>query len=446
MMPVISSRFRYTIFVMMMLLTVINYVDRGAIAYAASAIIGEYHLDKAQWGAVLGYFGYGYMVGAVLGGTFADTVGARRVWWIAGTAWSLFEIATAYAGNIGIALFGGGSALVGFAMIRILFGLSEGPAYALLNKTVGVWATPRERGFAASVGLLSTPLGALLTAPIAVGLLTLTGDWRIMFFVLGGTGLVALVVLMVLFTNTPEENPRVSPAELAEIREAQATVLMPEDHPDEPVPPLWSFFTNPALVLNTIGYFAFIYVTFLLLTWTPKYLQDQFHFSLTSLWYIGMIPWTGSCFTVLIGGRLSDWLYQRTGKLYYARSCLAATCLLLTTVCFYFVSQAENIVVAIALMTVANAMNTLPNSVYWTVVIDSAPRSRVGTFSGMMLFFALIASVLAPTVTGSLTMAYGYQAMFIAAGITTAVGMTAMLFVRPGRKAAALAPRPAYAA
>ena len=78
-------------------------------------------------------------------------------------------------------------------------------------------------------------------------------------------------------------------------------------------------------------------------------------------------------------------------------------------------------------------------------MIASAPRSRVGTFSGMMLFFALIASVLAPTVTGSLTMHYGYEAMFIAAGITTAVGMTAMLFVRPGRKAVATKPQPAYA-
>ena len=37
----------------------------------------------------------------------------------------------------------------------------------------------------------------------------------------------------------------------------------------QPVPPLWSFFQNSALVLNTLGYFAFIYVTFLLLTKAP---------------------------------------------------------------------------------------------------------------------------------------------------------------------------------
>ena len=49
----------------------------------------------------------------------------------------------------------------------------------------------------------------------------------------------------------------------------------------------------------------------MLLTWTPKYLQDQFGFSLGSLWYVGMIPWIGSCITVVLGGRLSDWLRRR---------------------------------------------------------------------------------------------------------------------------------------
>ena len=34
-----------------------------------------------------------------------------------------------------------------------------------------------------------------------------------------------------------------------------------------------------------IGYFGFQYVNFLILTWTPKYLQDEYHFQIHSLWY-----------------------------------------------------------------------------------------------------------------------------------------------------------------
>jgi sugar phosphate permease len=426
-----NSRFRYRIFTMVVLLALINYIDRGAMSYAAAHITGEYGLDRGAWGSVLGYFGYGYMVGALFGGMLADRYGPRKVWIVAGVAWSVFEIATAWAGDFGLA-FLGGSALAGFATIRILFGAAEGPAYSIINKTIANWATTRERGFVVGFGLLSTPLGALLTAPVAVGLLTLTDSWRAMFFILGGAGLLVLVFFMRIFTDRPETNPRVSPQELAEIQSSRAQSATGAQGVDAPVLPWWSFFRSKTLMLNTLGYFAFMYVNFLLLTWTPKYLQDNFGYSLSSLWYMGMIPWTGACITVLLGGRISDLLFKRTGSLKIARSWFAAACLLATTLCFLLVSQAQSVFAVIALMTLANALNALPNSVYWAVVIDTAPSNRVGTFSGLMHFFANIASILAPTLTGYLTARHGYSVMFIAASVATAVGMVAMLQVRPG--------------
>jgi dipeptide/tripeptide permease len=83
-------------------------------------------------------------------------------------------------------------------------------------------------------------------------------------------------------------------------------------------------------------------------------------------------------------------------------------------------------------MTLANAFNALPNSVYWAVVIDSSPTNRIGTYSGLTHFIANTASFIAPMLTGSLTVAYGYSAMFMAAAVATGIGMTAMLLVRPG--------------
>lgn len=424
-----NSRFRYRIFTMVVLLALINYIDRGAMSYAAAHITGEYGLDRGDWGAVLGYFGYGYMVGALFGGMLADRFGPRKVWIVAGVTWSIFEIATAWAGDFGLA-FLGGSALAGFATIRILFGAAEGPAYSIINKTIANWATPRERGFVVGFGLLSTPLGALLTAPVAVGLLSLTGSWRAMFYILGAAGLIVLVLFMRIFTDRPDTNPRVSPAELREIQAARAEQAAAQG--DAPTLPWWSFFRSKTLLLNTLGYFSFNYVNFLLLTWTPKYLQDTFGYSLSSLWYMGMIPWTGACVTVLLGGRISDMLAKRTGNLKIARSWFAAGCLLATTLCFLMVSQAQSVFAVIALMTLANALNAMPNSVYWAVVIDTAPASRVGTFSGLMHFFANIASILAPTLTGYLAARHGYSVMFVAASVATAVGMIAMLQVRPG--------------
>src|ERR1700712_5199689 len=250
--PAGHTKFRYVIFSSIVVIAIINYIDRGAISYAAADITAEYNLDRAAWGAVLGYFGYGYMFGALIGGALGDRFGAKLVWLVAGVAWSLFEIATAYAGDFGLAMLGG-SALAGFAVVRVLFGFAEGPAYSIIHKTVGNSATPRERGFAVSIGLLSTPLGALLTAPMSVGLLLLTGSWRAMFWILGISGLVALLAFMRIFTNRPEENPRVGAGELAEIgaittfdRDTQTAAGARE----EPDVPGWLFFPSRTMVFN----------------------------------------------------------------------------------------------------------------------------------------------------------------------------------------------------
>lgn len=422
-----QHRFRYLVFLLILVITMINYIDRGAISYAAESITHEYGLGRVAWGQVLGFFGYGYMFGALAGGALADLWGTRRVWALAGFAWAFFEAASAFAGDLGLVLFGG-SALAGFAVVRILFGFAEGPVYSVINKTMSAWAPPKERATSVSVGLLSTPLGALVTAPVSVGLLLLTGNWRVTFLILAIISALVLAAFLYLFTSLPGDNPRVSARELQEIRGADAPAAT---RSEEPVSYL-SLIRRPTLILNTIGYFSLVYVTFMLLSWTPKYLQDQFHISLASLWYLGMIPWAGACITILLGGRISDWLLRRTGKLVIARSMFAASSLLMTTLCLVLVSQAHSATAVIALMTLANASNSLPNVVYWTVVIDSVPASRVGAISGSMHFVASISSVLAPTLTGYLAVAFGYSSMFLAAAAVTGIAMIAMLMVKPG--------------
>ena len=426
-----ATRFRFLIIGMLFLMAVVNYVDRGALSYTSEQLIKEYGFSKAQWGSVLGYFGYGYMFGAVLGGTLSDRWGPRRVWIYAGVIWSLFEIASAYAGEIGIVLFGG-SAITGFAVIRVLFGFAEGPAFSTINKSVSIWAAPRERALMSSLALASTPVGAMITAPISVGLLLFTGDWRLMFVAVGLISLGLVVFFAVIFSDRPENSRHVNPAELAEISEAVPGLSQVAINEESATPSWFSFFRSPTLIFNTIGYFAFLYITFLLLTWTPKYLREQFHYNLASLWYVGMIPWLGSCLTVVIGGRLSDRILSMTGSLVVARSWFAAGSFLLAGLCFIAIPWAESAVGVIALMTVANALNTLPNAVYWIVVIDTSPRSRTGTNSGIMHLFAASASIIAPTLTGYLVGAYGYNSMFVAAGVVMAIGMFSMLMVRPG--------------
>lgn len=427
------GNYRYLILSLIMFMMMINFIDRGAISYAQAAIIKEFNFDLPSWGKVLGYFGFGYMVGGLLGGLFSDKKGPKFVWILAGCGWSIFVILSAYAGNIGSLLFNG-SALAGFAVVRIFFGFFEAPVFSANNKIVANWVAPKDRGFSSALLLVGPPLGALITAPIAVTMLSFF-EWRTMFIILGVIGILWIIAFSKIFTNRPEDNPKVSKEEIAEIRseknllESELTLQESEKQKQT----FWDFFKNPTLIFNLVSFFTFQYINFLLLYWTPKYLQDVFHFQLSSLWYLGMIPWIGPCFTVLLGGKLSDYLRKRTGSLRVARSGVIFTSLLLTAVCFVLIPVSTSWQVALLLIALGNTFAFTTNSIYWTVIVDTAP-AKVGTFSGITHFFVNIATIVAPILTGSLVASYGYSAMFIAAAIAAAIGMTSAIFIVPGRK------------
>ncbi|WP_204195126.1 MULTISPECIES: MFS transporter [unclassified Staphylococcus] len=427
------KNYRYFIITMIIIMTMINYVDRGAISYAQEDIINEFGFDNIAWGSILGYFGYGYMLGSLFGGVTADKKRPKFVWLIAGTLWSLFEIGMAFAGEIGIALFGG-SALAGFGLLRVLFGVSEGPIFSTISKTNANWAAPRERGLLSALGLIGVPLGAIITAPIVSGFLVIS-TWRVLFVILGLLGLVWIIIWYKVFTDYPEDNKHVSQEEIESIRSTEETVhgektVETEHNAHEK---WYHFFKSPTLIFNMVGYFGFQYINFLILTWTPKYLQDEYHFEIHSLWYLGMIPWIGACFTAYFGGRLSDWLRVKTGSLRIARSGLAIFGMTLAAICFLIIPTTNQIGWIMFLMMLGNACIFLPNAVYWSVIIDTAPK-KTGTYGGITHFFVNSATIIAPTLTGILVTSYGYSSMFISAVVAAVIGIIAMCFVKPGIK------------
>lgn len=421
------TRYRYLIIFMVLLIMIINYIDRGALAYAQRDIIKEFGFTPAQWGSIQGYFGYGYIFGGLFGGALADKKGPRFVWLTFVTLWSIFVASTAYAGNIGIAFFGG-SAMAGFFVVRALFGFAEGPSFVSMSRTLANWVSPKERTFTSSITLIGTPLGSLITAPIAVFLLSVT-DWRTLLLILGGFGIVWAIIFARIFTNLPEEHPKVSKEELAEIRSG-ATALKVENDAIQVQEGHWyDFFKNSSYLCNTVGFFGISYIIFMLLTWTPKYLQDVYNMSLSSLWYLGMVPWIGPIFTTPLGGKIADTIYARTGNLRMARNSVAMVSLLLSGICFIMIPQVGTMTGVLTLMAFGNSAALASNSIYWSNLIDIDP-SRTGTFGGIMHFLGQIAAMAAPTVTGMLVSSYGYNAAFVAAGTICLVGVICAFFVK----------------
>ena len=92
-----SSHFRWFIIVLLFFITIVNYIDRAAIAFAIEEIakdnsyqtcnspifkwhIAGWHLSCMNWkGYILGAFGLGYAITTFFGGIWVDKLKPKKV-------------------------------------------------------------------------------------------------------------------------------------------------------------------------------------------------------------------------------------------------------------------------------------------------------------------------------------------------------------------------------
>ncbi len=110
-------------------------------------------------------------------------------------------------------------------MLRVLFGMGEGPFSSSNSKMVNNWF-PRSE-VASAIGVISsgTPLGGALAGPV-VGYMAVRFGWRWAFVAIMVLGLLWLVVWTLTTTEQPQQNNRVTPEELELIVAGQRTNIV----------------------------------------------------------------------------------------------------------------------------------------------------------------------------------------------------------------------------
>src|SRR5665213_2407422 len=89
-----ATRFRWVIIGLVFFITVVNYIDRSAIAFAMPILSEKFHLNREDIGLTLGAFNIGYALMVFIGGLIVDRLGSRRVWLVAALIWSFSIVST----------------------------------------------------------------------------------------------------------------------------------------------------------------------------------------------------------------------------------------------------------------------------------------------------------------------------------------------------------------
>ncbi|WP_017777349.1 MFS transporter [Paraburkholderia kururiensis] len=415
---------RWFVVALFFLAGIINYLDRAALSIAAPLIQQDLHFSHAQLGIVFSSFFIGYALFNFVGGVLSDRLGAKLVFGVAMGVWSIFCGATALATGI-----------VSLIVLRVLFGMGEGPFSSTNSKMVNNWFPRRE--VASAIGVISsgTPLGGALAGPV-VGYLAVQFGWRWAFVGIMLLGLAWLVLWVTTTTERPHDHPRISGEELALIEAGQAGQEAATLAPEGAAAPLGYYLRKPLVLATAFAFFSYNYVLFFFLSWFPTYLTEAHHLSLRDMSFATVIPWLLGSIGLALGGFVSDGILRMTGKALLSRRIVLAVCLGATAVCVALAGRVASVSGAVTLMSLAIFFLYVTGSVYWAVIQDTVPREHVGGAGGFVHLLANLAGVIGPAITGFIVEAthgaYG-SAFVLAGGVAVLGSICSAIWIREPR-------------
>ena len=162
--------------------TVLNYMDRQAMAVVGPKVKAEFGLDTVGYGWLLAAFQLTYAFFQWPAGFLADRWPLRRTYAVAVAWWSLAGLATAFAPSLGL-----------LVACRAMLGVGESFNWpCALRVTAGI--LPRsDRSLGNGIFNSGAAAGAVLTPLLVVPLAARMG-WRMPFLILGAAGLVWVLV------------------------------------------------------------------------------------------------------------------------------------------------------------------------------------------------------------------------------------------------------------
>jgi MFS family permease len=398
--PSATTMRQWSIVGVLMLAAILNSADRSSLAIAAPALSRELMLSPVQMGFLLSAFFWTYAIGQVVAGWFTDRFPVLWVFTIGFVVWSGATFCTG--------LVQGMTALL---VLRLLLGGGESVAFPCYSKIFATEFPPAKQGLPNAILNSGTKIGAALGVLVG-GVLIALYSWRMMFFVLGGSGVVFLILWFMLAPRT-DRKPR---------GQAVSTAT-------KPGPSYLDILRNRDAWGTFVGAACYNYAYFFGLTWLPSYLVQQKHLSLEKMGIIGAIPFWAAAVSAIIGGWTSDALIKKGHSTTKVRKAFVASGLVFSVAAFPS-AIVEDLTASLVLLTVAYTALGLTVSNLWAISQTLAGPTAAGKWSGAQNCLGAIAGIVAPIVSGLVVQQTGnFSLAFLIMAILALVGAASYIFL-----------------
>jgi AAHS family 4-hydroxybenzoate transporter-like MFS transporter len=387
-------------------------LDVQVISYLAPYISSSWNLPKGALGMTFSAGLLGLMGGAMVVAPLADRYGRRSIILVSTVIFGLFTVASAFA-----------TSLPQLLILRLLTGVGLGGALVNAIALTSEYSSERHRVSMVMIVTLGMSLGSIAGGLLVAALAPRFG-WQFIFL---ATGVLALVILPVLFFFLPESERFLALRSQALLNEPGA------DQRGVRVAQLFAVGRRRFTLLVWAAMFLTLLNLYLIVNWLPTVLHAE-----------GLAPDTAAlvatCFHVggILGTPLMAFVGDRVGPrpVLLTGYLLAAVCLALLSFHSGGVPWTALVLVGVGAGTIGGQIGMLA---ICTLIYSTAIRS---TGTGWALGVGRVGSIIGPAVGGAiLASSTNTGTMFVlcvgpALGAAAAV---ALLRVRPGSETLASA-------
>jgi ACS family D-galactonate transporter-like MFS transporter len=376
---------RWIIIGLLSLGAIIAYIDRAniSVALAVPDFIQTFHLSDIDRGMLNSAFFWSYTVLQIPAGWIVDRYGVKIPYAIGFLFWCLAAAGTALTRS-----------LSQLTTMRVFLGAGEAVVVPASYRWIRYNFAEKERGLAMGLYMTGTKIASAIGAPIAAWLI-MVYSWRLMFVILGLSGLLWLIPWMFLIKEKRPAAELVTPAKEV----ASAAV------------PVGKILASPVVLGSIIVNFCYMYFTFFCITWMPAYFVEARHLSLSKMSLYTFFSFAGMAILATLAGWAADRLIARGWKPVPVRKGFV--------IAGFAIASTE---------LIGAQSSSVEAALFWAVVSLSGlglasanslaltrgtliPASAVGLVSGVQNGFGSAAGIVGPILTGWLKQTFGsYQA------------------------------------
>ena len=293
-----------TMMVLMFVVGSLSSLDRVAMSVALVPMTEEMHYTDSIKGSISSLFSVGYGIGILPSGLLIASLSPRWVMTGGILLWSVGTIVTPLAASQTNMIF-----LLG---ARALVGVSESVAIPTVQRLLSNWVSPSNKSLAVATVFAGFQSGTILAYSLSPFLITQFDNWRVLFYIYGGAGILYLVPWMFYARDTPAPIPTDF-----EANETEATT---RPNPDGTLPSALLTLTSAPWqgIVSSKGVWAMFLAhaannwgLYNNLSWTPTFYSEQYGLNVNESAFLLVVPSITGAICGLSAGSIADKVIRR---------------------------------------------------------------------------------------------------------------------------------------